>query len=70
MIQGKAAAMRKQGGLGGDGASTLAVDWIRSQWREAEVLEALLLPLTGKDLDSLAKELVVVSAMPGSWWVK
>ena len=61
MIQGKAAAMRKQGGLGGDGASTLAVDWSRSQWREAEVLEALLKHLAGEDLDSLAEELVVVS---------
>ena len=61
MIQGKAAAMHKQGRLGGDGASTLAVDWSRSQWREAEVLEALLQYLAGEDLDSLAGELVIVS---------
>ena len=61
MIQGQAAAMRRQGGLGGSGAPTLEVNWSKRQWREAEVLEVLLQPLAGEDLDSLAEELVVVS---------
>jgi len=65
MIQRQAASMRAQGGLGGGGSPSLAVNWTmrqwRRQWREAEVLEVLLDPLAAKDLDSLAGELVVVS---------
>lgn len=61
MIQGQAAAIRRQGGLGGSGSRSLAVNWSMRQWREAEVLETLLAPLAANDLDSLAEELVVIS---------
>ena len=61
MIPGRTMAMRQRMGMEAGTKRSISVAWTRPQWRQAEVLEDLLLKVCAEEMEELVGELVAVS---------